>query len=205
MKYDVKIVFSEPLIASSPANKEVYKEFIQSRARKEAEATSDEAATLPAVEQEQLGWSVFHSDDSGLFLFDYKIKGFLKDSCEAVTGNKGESGLSAYKTKIDKWVFVWPRRIYLYRDGAVLKKPEGVYERPLRAMTMQGPRVTVKRSDQINVGCEAAFQIEVLPLGHKEINEKRLQEWFEYGRYSGFGEHRSGGYGRFSFSMGKAE
>lgn len=43
--YDVELTFSEPLLASSPADEKVYKRFIESKKREEAEERGDEVET----------------------------------------------------------------------------------------------------------------------------------------------------------------
>lgn len=193
--YEVNIQFTERLLASSPADPEIYKQFIASRARAEQD-TGDEVTSLPAAEQEKIGWSVFHIDEKGVFLFDYQLRGFLKEAATAITGK----GITAIKSKIDKWVFVFPRKIHLMRDDAHIKNPDGVFERPLRAMTAQGPRVTPKRSDYVEGRVSLAATIKVLPLG-KEISEDILRSWLEYGAMQGLGEFRNGSFGRFEFAL----
>ncbi|MDE1971361.1 MAG: hypothetical protein KGI50_07350, partial [Patescibacteria group bacterium] len=184
---------------------EVYKEYVLALKRDVAvENGADESDTLPQTpeERERVGWSVFHSDENGLFMFDYKIRGFLKEAASSITG---KNGLTAFKSKIDKWLFVKPRRLYfLDPKGNNILKPDGVEERPLRAMTAQGPRVSLKRSDYLNAGTQVDFTLVVLPLGQKELTEDLIRSWFEYGQFQGLGEWRNGSYGRFLFELVKA-
>ncbi len=72
-------------------------------------------------------------------------------------------------------------------------------ERSLRAMTMQGPRVTLVRSDYIGVGTELVMQIRILK--NKEVTGDIIREILEYGQFRGLGQFRNGGYGQFNFSM----
>jgi hypothetical protein len=203
-KYSVKIKVIDELLASAPANQDVYKKYIESRAKEEK---PDEVATLPAEEQEKVGWSVFHQDYSGLFIFDYMIRGFLKEAASSVSGK----AITAYKSKIDRFCFVMPRRIYMLRIGGEILKPysrtqqtEEYCERPIRAMTAQGPRVSLKRSNLVR-NVEFVFEVWVLPLGQREITEKVLRSWLEYGQYQGLGEWRSGSYGRFTYELAVIE
>lgn len=212
---------TEELLASSPCDPSVYKTFIASQAPK-PEQTTDEVETLQ--QREITGWSVFHSDDKGLFLFDFHIKGFLKEAGRNITGtskpkeekpkegskattqSKEPQGITALVSKVDRFVFVSPRRLYFKRNGKIIKAPDGTKERPLRAMTMQGPRVSLKRSDMLNAGVEITFTVSILPLGEKEIKQKHIAEWLEYGRLCGLGEWRNGGFGRFEpVSNGKVK
>jgi hypothetical protein len=61
--------------------------------------------------------TVFFSDQRGLFLFDYQIRGFLKEATLALIelGEQKEVSKWAYKKVVDSFVFVYPRRIYLMR------------------------------------------------------------------------------------------
>jgi hypothetical protein len=99
---------------------------------------------------------------------------------------------------------VFPRKLYLHNGtGKILQKPDGVEQRPIRAMTAQGPRVTVKQSEKVNAGTWFDAEIEILPLGEKEITETMIREWLGYGVYSGLGEWRTGSFGRFIFELTK--
>jgi hypothetical protein len=64
----------------------------------------------------------------------------------------------------DKWLFVSPRLIPILRNGEPIKEADGVFQRPLRAETMRGPRVTLACSEKIEAGATASFLIHVLPL-----------------------------------------
>jgi len=202
LTYNFKLILTEQMLASSPQDPEVYTQFIESRKRADAEERGEEVATLPAEKVEPIGSSVFHRDKQGIFIFDYKIRGFLKEAASAVTG---KTGLTAYKSKIDKWVFVFPRRLYLYAaEGKALAAPNSSVQRPIRAMTAQGPRVTVKKSEAVDAGTHCSGEIKVLPLGEKEITEKMLREWLDYGQFSGLGEWRTGSFGRFTYELAEA-
>ena len=115
------------------------------------------------------------------------IKGFLKNS-----GNvqKEIMKVKALRSKLDDVCFVFPRRISLGQAT-----PDGMIERPLRAMTMQGPRVTLARSDYVSAGKVLDFEIGLMP--HKEITWALIDSLLEYGQVMGLGQFRNGGYGRF--------
>lgn len=200
IRYAVNITLTEPMLATSPQDPAVYEQFIEARRRQDAEERGDEVATLPAERVEELGSSVYHRDEKGLFIFDYKIRGFMKEAAAAVTG---KTKLTAYKSKIDKWCFIFPRRIYLANGQGVIKEPNGTLQRPVRAMTAQGPRVTVKKSEKVDPSIHFTCELHILPLGEKEITEEMIRGWFDYGAYSGLGEWRTGSYGRFSYELTK--
>lgn len=85
-------------------------------------------------------------------------------------------------------IFVFPRHIEF----------EGVEEvkecqRPLRAQTPQGERVSLAISEEIPSGASIKFRIECLSDDH----ENAVREWLDYGKYSGIGQWRNSGKGRF--------
>lgn len=78
----------------------------------------------------------------------------------------------------------------------------GVLERPLRAATAQGERVTLARSDTVPAGSTLVFTINVLG---GSISEELLREWLDYGENRGLGQWRNAGYGRFGYTLKKLD
>ena len=97
---------------------------------------------------------------------------------------------SAYKKEIDKLIFPEPRCIPFLDYDAV-----GVCQRPLRAQTPQGERVSLAMSEEIPAGASIEFEIVCLHEDH----EKAVREWLDYGKYSGIGQWRNSGRGRFTW------
>ncbi|MBT9137148.1 MAG: hypothetical protein DDT34_02235 [Firmicutes bacterium] len=193
--HEVKITLLEPLLGTIPKNPDVYATYIAGKKDSKGELLipsetmiAEEVATVPDIEKS--GWTGFHTDEAGCFMYNYALLGFLKEAGNTL---KDQLGIKALKSKIDQFVFVEPRRIRLKAA------PDGVLERSLRAMTMQGPRVTLVRSDYIDAGTELVAQIRVLK--NKEVTGDTLREILEYGRYRGLGQFRNGSYGQFSFTM----
>lgn len=185
--YRVTLTFTEPLLGSTPDTK-AYEAYVAQKAIDNGKYVSDEMQTL--VDQPR-GKTGFHRDGSKPILYDYVLKGFFKDACTALRRIDGtlSKSMSAHKTKIDSLVMIEPRRIELR-----LKKPTYDFSRPLRAETAQGPRVTLVSSTTAPEGTEMTFTIRVLG---GVVNAQLLAEWLEYGQYSGLGQWRSGGWGRF--------
>lgn len=131
----VRITFTEPILGTSPANPDVYREFIGSKSP-EALSVEDEVAALGADAVAEKAMTVFpRLEDGTPFLYDYQIKGFFKDTCGGLRKVKGTASekIKAYKKEIDKLIFPEPRVIPLEFDG-----PVGECQRPLRAQTAQG-------------------------------------------------------------------
>ena len=179
----VKIKLTTEMLGTVTKDPEVYKTYIESK--KPETVTEDEYLTVEKIEEK--GWTGFHQDEGGMFIYEYMVKGFLKAAGNVL---KDIIKIKALRSKIDDYVFIKPRKIYLGQS-----KADGVIERPLRCMTMQGPRVTLARSDYINAGKEIEFDITLIP--HKEINEDTILTLLKHGELMGLGQFRNGGYGRF--------
>jgi len=179
----VTIRLETEMLGTVPKNKEIYATYIESKA---PDSPNGEAETVEEIEEK--GWTGFHRDEEGLFVYDYFIKGFFKNAGNVL---KDSLKVKNLRSKLSDNFFVFPRKIRIGKDS-----PDGVIERPLRAQTMQGPRVTLARSDYIAIGTEITFQIGW--IGHKEISEKLLMELLSYGELQGLGQFRNGGYGRFT-------
>lgn len=188
----VKITFTEPILGTSPANEEIYREFIGSKAE-DAATVEDEVAALGAEAVADKGMTIFPKLDDGTpFLYDYQIKGFFKDTCgglRKVKGTKSEK-IKAYKKEIDKLIFPEPRIIPLLFDGEI-----GECQRPLRAQTAQGERVSLTISEEIPAGATCEFTVVCLCDDHEAL----VREWLDYGKYSGIGQWRNSGRGRFTW------
>lgn len=188
----VRLTFIEPLLGTSPNNEDVYRDFIGSKAP-DAATVEDEVATLGVDAVAEKGMTVFpRMEDGTPCLYDYQIKGFFKDSCGGLRKVKTtqSSKIKAYKKEIDKLVFPEPRRIPIHFDGEI-----GECQRPLRAQTAQGERVSLAISEQIPAGATAEFTVVCLLDDH----EKAVREWLDYGRLSGIGQWRNSGMGRFTW------
>lgn len=117
----VKLTFTEPILGTSPANPEVYREFIGSKSP-DALSVEDEVAALGADAVADKGMTVFpRLDDGTPFLYDYQIKGFFKDTCGGLRKVKGTASekIKAYKKEIDKLIFPEPRTIPLLFGGEI--------------------------------------------------------------------------------------
>jgi len=195
-KYEVmrvRLTMIEPILGTSPANEDVYMDFIGSKAPNAA-TMEEEIESLGADAYAEKGMTVFLRTDDGKggpMLLDYQIKGFFKDACQMLNRLKGRSEsskLKAYKKVIDGLIFPFPREIPIIFDGEIRR-----CQRPLRAQTMQGERVTISMSEEIPAGATLEFGIRygdpaLLPV---------IREWLDYGELRGLGQWRNSGKGRF--------
>ena len=189
-KIKARITFFEELVGTCSGNKELHREFIASKAP-DAKSMEEEVAAIGVDGMMEKSMTVFPRDENGQpFLYDYQIKGFFKDSCGVLrkVPDTKASKIKAYKKEIDKLIFPEPRTIPLLFDGKI-----GECQRPLRAQTAQGERISLAMSEEIPAGATCEFTVVCLCDDH----EKAVREWLDYGRFSGIGQWRNSGKGRF--------
>lgn len=194
----VRIKLLEEALGSSPSNEDLMGTYIASKSPT-ADLTSEEIDNIKAQNAEDR-ITVFPKQADGTpFIYDYQIKGMLKDSCKALAaagkagypGGKACAGLKAYKKAIDGLIFVYPREIPYDLHGLKM----GYCERPLRASTPQGERVSIAKSESVPAGSTAEFEIECLDPGL----EAMVRECLNYGTKRGLGQWRNSGKGRYEW------
>lgn len=194
----VRITLTEEMLGTKPADPEVFGTYVAS---KHPSGTPERDELENAESVEQSGTTVFHKQDGVVGIYDYQVKGFFKDAAQFMRQADGAKSktLTAYKTKIDGLIFVLPRFIGItLPTGTTL----GVCERPLRAETAQGPRVSLCRSQSVPAGSTLEFEVRMLAtkLGKGEdavLTAALVAEWLAYGELRGLGQWRNSGKGRF--------
>jgi len=183
MKREYTIELTTEMLGTVTKDPEVYRTYIESK--KPEGITEEEYLTVDKIEEK--GWTGFHRDENGLFVYDYFIKGFVKHAGNIL---KDIVKVKALRSKLDDYLFIFPRHIYLGKQA-----PDGFIERPIRVMTMQGPRVSLIRSDYVKAGTQLVFTMQLVP--HKEISWTLIDTLMSHGELMGLGQFRNGGYGRF--------
>ena len=188
----VKLMFTECLLGTLSGNPDIAEEFIAS---KHPDGPQDDElhAELPKGDVEKSS-TIFPREGGKPFIWDYQIKGFLKDACSMLRRVKDtkSSKLTAYKKVIDGLIFPGPRKIFIDVVGDI-----SWCERPLRAQTAQGERIALARSESVPVGSSITFDITC--LADKYI--KLVEEWLDYGSLRGLGQWRNSGKGRFTWEL----
>ena len=189
--YRVELTFTEPLLGTVPLNREMYADYIANRV--EGKDILDEIGTIE--EATEKGTTGFHRLAGTPAIYDYAAKGLLKDAAGMLRRVPGtlSAKLTAYRKIIDGLVFITPRLIPLTVNGEV-----GILERPLRAQTAQGERVSLARSEMAPIGSTLAFTVQVLG---KDVTEDTLREWLDYGSLRGMGVWRNAGWGRYAYVL----
>ena len=187
---NIRITFIEPILGTSPANEDVYRDYIATKAP-DASTIDDEIAALGVDEVVEKAMTVFPRTADGVpFLYDYQIKGFFKDTCGGLrkVDKTLSSKIKAFKKEIDKLIFPEPRVIPFENYAPITN-----CQRPLRAQTMQGERISLAMSEEIPAGATVTFRVDCLCDAHEDL----VRDWLDYGKYSGIGQWRNSGKGRF--------
>lgn len=211
MLYRVEIKLESDLLGSVPLDRDVYIDYIASKIPAPvAEVNGHNLdADIAAIPEEKRGITGFFKlPDGRPYLGRHVVKGFMKSAVAAMraaesapaTGRAkagakldfSSSAITAYASKIDMLVSVWPLQIPLLLAGPLTQ-----LSRPLRAMTMQGPRVALASSEMAPAGTSLVCEVGV--MGDTTITPDMVQEIFDYGVIQGLGQWRgSGMYGQFT-------
>lgn len=186
------------LMGSQPASEKIRSEYIASKAPT-AEMADEEQSMLKLEEK---GLTIFLRDmtrkNAPLCMLDYQVRAFFKGAFDAM---KEQLGIQAIKNKVDKYIFVSPRKITLMRDGEPILDEDYIKERSLRAETPQGPRVALASSETVDTPWYVEFEITMIPnkstKSSEAISWEAIENAMDYGALQGMGQWRSGGNGRF--------
>jgi hypothetical protein len=161
------------------------------------------------AEQELRGITVFFRDNVGLpCIGDHMIKGFLKAAAEAISrtmprkngtmlhsASYTESIINQHCTVSEEFIS-FDKDVKKHADGSI-----AYTQRSLRAMTAQGPRVSLVKSECVPAG--ATLKFDLMVLENSPLNEETLNKLFAYGQISGIGQWRNARHGAFTFELNK--
>lgn len=188
----VKITLLEEMLGTASNNAQIHEEFIASKAP-DAKNREEEIAAIGVEAEVEKSMTVFPRNKDGRpIMWDYQVKGFMKDSCgmlRKVTGTKS-SGMKSYKKTIDGLIFINEREIPINFEGSV-----GSCQRPLRAQTAQGERISLANSETVPAGSTLEFAIKCLV----DADMNAVKEWLDYGELRGLGQWRNSGKGKFKW------
>jgi len=195
----IKVTLIREMLGTQSANINLFADFILSKCDDDNKKKQE---LETAEHKEEAGTTIFPRDENGeLIMWDYQFKGFLKEAGDSIrlckgseVGLKGGKGKKwgSIKSKIDRFVLVSPRMIRLGKT-----EPDNICERPLRCETMQGPRISVSRSEVVNAG--TSFEIEIEVMDNSPVTEAMVEEMLDYGKWKGLLQWRNSGRGRFKW------
>ncbi len=193
---DVRIRLTEEALGTSPSDPDIYRQYIASQAP-DAERTKDEIEAIGVDAVAEKGMTIFgRNEDGDPIVWDYQLKGFFKDACKMLRKNSGtySSKLTSYKQVIDGNIFVKERQIpFVIPEDAEM----GDCQRPLRAQTPQGERVSLAYSTTVPAGSKLYFTIFLLDKSYIPY----VKEWLGYGQVRGLGQWRNSGKGKFKWKL----
>jgi hypothetical protein len=197
-KMKIKLTFTEGLLGTASANPEVHAEFIASKSA-DADKAKEEARAIHAEELMEKSTTVFpRNADGAAMLWDYQIKGFLKEAVGVLLDFQ-EPDMKVGKAKLSRWTFkkIVDNAVFVTPRAIPLQVPEGCElsrcTRPLRADTMKGERVALATSEEAPRGTVIEFEITTLAPAMDGLIRKCL----DYGALKGVGQWRNSGKGRF--------
>ena len=190
----VRLTLTEEILGTASGNPNLHSDFIASKAP-DAKSREEEVAAIGTDAEIEKSMTVFPRDEQGNpIMWDYQLKGFFKDACgmlRKVTGTKS-AGCKAYKKTIDGMIFVSDRKIPFKNVTEI-----GNCQRPLRAQTAQGERISLANSETIPAGASLTFTVTC--LNDADIN--LVKEWLDYGKLRGLGQWRNSGKGKFVWEL----
>lgn len=188
----VRLTFLEGVLGTEPNNPDIHREFIASKAP-DSSTVEEEIAAIGVEEYIEKSMTIFPKTADGIpFIWDYQIRGFFKEACgclKKVAGTRS-SKVTAYKKVVDGLVFVEPRKIHMDLHGMKLDN----CQRPLRAQTAQGERISLANSEAAPEGTTIEFVVSCL----RDDDIELVKEWLDYGKFKGMLQWRNSGKGRFS-------
>ena len=186
----IRINFIDDLLASCPADEELYRTWLAQHGVDPA-TIDDEIAHLGIDDTMTKGKTIFlRNDDGEPCIRNYQVRGFFKNACRCLKPLPGtySSDIVANKAVIDRYVFVQEKYIPIHFDGEISD-----CQRPLRASTLQGERVALSVSESAPAGSWIECTVISLYPGLMDA----VREWLAYGQYNGLCQWRNSGKGSF--------
>ena len=198
------------LAGGVPKHRDILRGWIDSTNKEKSQEDRDrlvQAAIkeLPDIseEKEARSWVGFKSalvdGKPSLFIEGRQVKAMLKEAANIIKkvvpvpkhkGAPDGKGITNFKSKLADHVFVPQGPIYLNRS-----EPDVSEERPVHAMTAQGPRTSLKRVDIVE---DVTIEFPLRRLDNGNVPEISLMAVLEYAQHIGLGADRSQGKGSFS-------
>lgn len=188
----IRITFLRSVLGTLTGDKDVYRSYIGSKSP-DASTIEDEIEAIGTEGVVEKGKTFFPKTKEGKpFVYDYQLRGFFKSACSALSKVPGtkSSKVKAFKKKVDLTIFVRDRENVITNYEEI-----GECQRPLRASTPQGERVSIAISEEIAEGAQVEFTIRCLIDEDIEL----VEEWLNYGQYNGLCQWRNSGHGSFTW------
>lgn len=189
--------FIEDYLGSRPGSMQIFTDYVASNAP-DAKTMKEEIELYGEEDVEDVKTTKLYRDKDGDFcIISYQLRGFLKSAAEAVK-RAGILTVTAHKKVIHDTIKISGTPAYRPLQRYIKLRPpektrEYLNQRPLRADTPQGERTALASSEALKAGTTFEFWMHLFT---KQVEGAALS-WFEYGAYSGLGQWRNAGFGRF--------
>lgn len=220
----ITIRFLHDILGSAPANKQFYEKYLLSKLYKEIDRVKKKIAKAKTEEEREILQDLLESleaemaelpdveddNDERLTVFyrakyddfevpvirAHQVLGFFKHGMNAF---KEVFRVKNARDKVSRYVRIKPFNLFIYEKEIapenLVDEVDGILERPLRAMTMQGERVSVAKSEYIKSDGDKLLQFELLLFKNKDIKFDMLKTLMEeYGKVNGISQWRNTGY-----------
>lgn len=162
---------------------------------------------------EDRAWTGFPMDEEGPWLGNYQVEACIRDILTSLGITVNKRGLKQTKQHLTQ---VWAcdeagdillgaqgRRLRFYKNGELVRAPEGYVEMTAHVMTAQGPRAVLKRHDYIERASVSfllttARKSDMAKREGAHLGEKDIAKVLSYMTGNGLGCSRSQGYGKFT-------
>jgi len=195
-KRKYKLTFTEKILGSSPMSDDIYSRFILDEWKKKHPEEYDQAAAddeLSMIENDngasEMKLTGFRKDEEGVYLLNYQIKGNFKENSNIL---KDALNIKNLRSKIVKFVHVFPRHLWLK------EKVDGIYERPIQVMTMQGPRVGLAASEYVDSGVSIEIEVSIVP-NKQGVDWNVVEALLSHGEVNGISQWRSAYFGTYTW------
>lgn len=193
--------FIEDYLGSKPGSLQIFTDYVASKAPN-AKTMKEEIELYGEEDVEDIKTTKLYKDKDGSFcIINYQLRGFLKAAAKALK-RSGILTVTAHEKVITDCIRVSGTPSYRPLERYIkLRPPKGTREylnqRPLRADTPQGERVALASSEALLAGTQFEFWMHLFTKKY----EGAALSWMEYGAYSGLGQWRTSGLGRFMLEV----
>ena len=188
--FTASIRMRDKLVGGWPKNPEVEEALLRARGLEDLIPVTkipEGAEAQEELKQQKIekSWIGFKTNGEGIPILEARnIKAMLREGANITKSLLGEKNL---KSKLAERVFVEPHEI-------PLPAVSGRGERVVHAMTMQGPRSSLKLYDYID---QPTLRFSLRVLNDGVFNEEKLRFILEYCQENGLGADRSQEFGKF--------
>ncbi|MBA7532647.1 hypothetical protein ES705_24876 [subsurface metagenome] len=201
-RYEVELKFTTQFASSTPKNPKDIEAMLLARAPSDSalrrrieegeqitplpELAEQVGEEVEATQEVERGYATFKRDEKGLYYEARCVRAHIKDCANVL---QKLLSITALKSKVANRVYVEPAKIYLDKS-----EPDGNETRIVHAMTMKGPRSSLKTIDYVD---KPVLKFTLKLMDDDVVDRDILEAIFEYGGEHGMGQERSQDWGKY--------